>query len=206
METSDSEAPEIKLHCFSDGPAPPPVMEGWRRLLGFPPPAREAFWALLAPALTERADAESKQRLAAFCREHALAEQHAVAAVKACDVLLWQASALDLDAERFRQDLEALSDGQSEGPQILLSKYDAVKGELRRRIVEGSLADHGKVLVGLDWRVDQVVSSDRGTRLNAPVILLTLRYREGDRTERITLQLTPETLRELKAFTERIAK
>jgi hypothetical protein len=206
MGTSDIEAPEIKLHCFNDGPAPPPVVEGWRRFLGFPPQAREAFWAVLGPALTERADADSKQRLAAFCREHALAEQHAVAAVKACDVLLWQASALDLDGERFCQDLEALSDGQSEGRQILLSKYDTVKGELRRRIVEGSLADHGKVLVGLDWRVDHVVSSDRGARLNAPVILLTLRYREADRTERITLQLTPETLQELRLVTERIGK
>jgi hypothetical protein len=34
--------------------------------------------------------------------------------------------------------------------------------------------------------------------------MLTLRYREGDRLDRITLQLTPVTLAELKRFAERI--
>jgi hypothetical protein len=201
---TDSPKPETGLHCFGDGPAPPQVADGWKLLLGFPKGARDGFWNLLGIALMEPSNPKFHERLEAFCREHALAEKHAVAAIKACDILIRQASGLDLDRERFGEDLAALSDGQQEGPEVLLSQYDAVKLELRKRILEGSLADHGKVFVGLDWRVDNVASSDRGAGINADVILLTLRYREGERLERITLQLTPESLNEIKLFTERI--
>ncbi len=203
---TDTPKPETGLHCFGDNPAPPHLTDGWKQLLGFPKAARDGFWSLLGIALMEPGNPKFHERLEAFCREHALAEKHAVAAIKACDVLLRQASALDLDRERFAEDLAALSDGEQEGPEILLSQYEAVKLELRRRILEGSLADHGKVFVGLDWRVDTVASSDRGAGINADVILLTLRYREGERLERITLQLTPESLKELKLFTERISR
>jgi len=201
---TDTPKPETGLHCFGDRPAPPQVLDGWKQLLGFPRAARDGFWNLLGIALMEPANPKFHERLEAFCREHALAEKHAVGAIKACDILLRQASALDLDRERFGEDLAALSDGQQDGPELLLSRYDAVKLELRKRILEGSLADHGKVFVGLDWRLDTVASSDRGAGINADVILLTLRYREGERLERITLQLTPEGLKELKLFTERL--
>jgi hypothetical protein len=36
--------------------------------------------------------------------------------------------------------------------------------------------------------------------------LLTLRYRENNRVERITLQLTPEGIRELKLFSDRFSR
>jgi hypothetical protein len=203
---TDTPKPETRLHCFGGSPTPPQVLDGWKQLLDFPREARNGFWNLLGIALMEPANPKFHERLETFCREHALAEKHAVTAIKACDILLRQASALDLDRQRFGEDLAVLSDGRQEGPEILLSQYDAVKLELRRRILEGSLADHGKVFVGLDWRVDTVASSDRGAGINADVILLTLRYREGERLERITLQLTPESLNEIKLFTERLGR
>jgi hypothetical protein len=204
-ETGNAGKSELVLHCFGEIAPPAQVVEGWKRLLGFPQQARAGLWALLGSALLEPASPDFRERLEAFCREHALAERHVVEAVQACDVLIRQASALDLDRDRFGQDLDALSDRQGAVPQDLLSRYDSLKDELRRRMVQGSLADHGKVLVGLDWRVDKVVSSDRGAQLDTDVVLLTLRYREGERLERITLQLTQETLRELRLFTERIS-
>jgi len=73
-------------------------------------------------------------------------------------------------------------------------------------IIQESLADHGKVLVGIDWREDNVTASDRGAKLNTTVVLLTLRYRENNRVERITLQLTPEAMKELKLFCDRFAR
>ncbi len=71
--------------------------------------------------------------------------------------------------------------------------------------MQGTLADHGKVLTGLSWRVDNVTSSDRGADLASPVVFLTLRYQEGKDSDSVTLQLTPESLQELKAFMERFA-
>jgi len=51
--------------------------------------------------------------------------------------------------------------------------------------------------------VDNVTASDRGAKLNTTVVLLTLRYRDGNREERITFQLTPDAVRELKLFCDR---
>lgn len=196
---------EIGLHSFGGNPAPPTVADGWRRLLGFSQEARHDFWDLIAPVLRQPADPDNQNRIEALCRDHTLAEQDAVAALQACGLLLRQASAHDLDREHFRQDLAALSNGEPGGAEVLSAKYEDMKGELRQRIVSESLIAHGKVLVGIEWRVDTVVNSDQGARLNATVILLTLRYRDGDRVERITLQLTPGALKELKLFTERIS-
>ena len=195
----------IRLHGLGGNAAPPPLVNGWRWLLGFPKPAGDAFWSLLRAALLEPPVPDLQQRVEAFCEEHALPEEQVVGAVQACVMLLRQASALDLDRERFGQDLAALSAGERDESAILLGKYDEVKGEIRQRMVGETLIDHGKVLVGLDWRVDNLVSSDRGVALNATVVFLTLRYRDGDRMERVTLQLTPDALKELKQFTERIA-
>jgi len=129
-----------------------------------------------------------------------------VSAMRGCDFLLRQACALDVDTEAFRQDLSALSEGDEQGVEVIVSQYDGAKAELRKVIVQESLADHGKVLVGIDWRVDNVTASDRGAELNTTVVLLTLRYRENNRVERITLQLTPEAIRELKLFSDRFSR
>lgn len=192
------------LHSFAGNPAPPALVDAWRRFRGLDSEARSALWAIVVPLILEPADPEHRRRLEAFCRDHQVAEDVAVAVVQACGQLLRQAGALDLDQEHFRQDLATLSNGTTVDAGVLLDRYDELKGRLRRQIVAETLAQHGKVLVGLDWRVDQVVGSDRGTRLNTSVVFLTLRYRDGDRLDRITLQLTPEALTELKQFSERI--
>ena len=68
---------------------------------------------------------------------------------------------------------------------------------MRQEVLQGTLADHGKLLLGVDWRLDSVQASNRGSKMRVPVALLTLRFREGEQTQRITLQVLPETLREL---------
>jgi len=179
------------------------VVEGWRQFLHFPEQARKGFWGLLAPVLLEPANPSNRQRIESFSREYGLAEEDVASAVRSCDFLLRQASALDLDASAFQRDLAALSKGYEQGAEFILSQYDGVKADLRKFIIQESLADHGKVLVGIDWRVDNVTASDRGAKLNTTVVLLTLRYRDGKREERITFQLTPKAAKELKLFCDR---
>ena len=208
MEQKDNvtRPPEIRLKCCQDRPIPQPVVEGWKQFLGFPEKAMNSFWDILRPALIQPANPNNRQRIESFCGDYGLEEKDVVAALRSCDFLMRQAAALDMDATPFRQDLAALSEGDKHGAEVILSQYEEVKANLRKVIIQESLADHGNVLVGIDWRVDNVTTSDRGTKLNTTVVLLTLRYRDANRTERITLQLTPEGMKELKLFCDRFAR
>jgi len=194
------------FHTFGGEPAPPPVVDGWRQLLDLPAAARDGIWKVLAPALLEPSHPGVQENLDAFCREHELPREQVVAAVHACDVLLRAASARDLDGERFEMDLLSLSGDRPEFARALVAEYEGVKGELRNRILKRTLAEHGNVLLGLDWRVDKVLRSNHGEELNASVVLLTIRYREGSREDRITLQLTPGAMRDIQGFAARFGE
>ena len=199
-------APEIRLKCCQDRPVPQPVVEGWKQFLGFSEKAMNNFWGILRPALTQPANPSNRQIIESFCGDYGLKENDVVAALRGCDFLLRQAAALDMDVAPFRQDLATLSEGDEQGAEVILSQYEGAKADLRKVIIQESLADHGEVLVGIDWRVDNVTASDRGAKLNTTVVLLTLRYRDANLTERITLQLTPEAIRELKLFSDRFSR
>jgi hypothetical protein len=204
MENKNTtQASEMRLNCCQGNPAPSFVVDGWKRFIRFPEQARNGFLSLLAPAMMEPADPQNRQRVGTFSNGHGLAEEDVVAAMRSCDFLLRKASMLDLNADAFQQDLADLSGGDPQAAGPVLANYNAAKADLRQQIIRDTLADHGKVLVGLDWRVDNVTASDRGVQLNSDVVFLTLRYREGNTVERITLQLTPEAVEELKLFCER---
>jgi len=205
QESSATRPPEIGLKCCQDRLAPHAVVEGWKQFLGFPEKAMNSFWGILRPALIQPANPSNKQRIESFCNDYGLKEKDVVAALRSCDFLMRQAAALDMDAVPFRQDLAALSEGDEQGAEVILSQYEEAKADLRKQIIQESLADHGNVLVGIDWRVENVTASDRGTKLNTTVVLLTLRYRDANQTERITLQLTLEAMKELKRFCDRFA-
>jgi hypothetical protein len=51
---------------------------------------------------------------------------------------------------------------------------------VKQEILYGTLTDHGKLLVGVDWRVDSMLNSHRGQSVPSPVTMVTLRYVEGD--------------------------
>jgi hypothetical protein len=206
QEDNASQPPKIMLKCCQDRPVPHAVVEGWKQFLGFPEKAMNSFWGILRPALMQPANPKNRQRIESFCGDYGLIEKDVVAALRGCDFLMRQASALDMDATPFRQDLAALSEGDEQGAEVILSQYEGAKADLRKQIIQESLADHGNILVGIDWRVDNVTVSDRGTKLNTTVVLLTLRYRDANRTERITLQLTTEAMKELKLFCDRFAR
>jgi len=194
---------EARLNCCRGNPAPSFVVDGWNRFMHFPEQARNDFLSLLAPAMMEPADPENRTRVGTFCNGYGLAEDAVVVAMRSCNFLLRQASMLDLDADAFRQDLADLSGGDPQAAGPILANYNAAKADLRLQILRETLADHGNVLVGLDWRVDNVTTSDRGVKLNSDVVFLTLRYRDGNKAERITLQLTPEAVKELRLFCEK---
>lgn len=196
--------PQQALHSFGGQSPPKYLIEGWERLLGFPSEAQPGFFDLVVAAVFQPADPANRERFDSFRQRHQLPEPDFVAAIQACGLLLRRASAHDLDKEHFSRDVAALSGGRATATEPLLDRYEEIKRHVRQQLVTEALADHGNVLVGIDWRVDQVASSNKGARLNTNVVMLTFRYRDGDRSERITFQLTPQALSELKTFTERI--
>jgi len=203
QEGNATRQPGIRLRCCQDKPVPEAVVEGWKQFLGFPEKTMNNFWGILRPVLMQPTNPNNSQRIESFSGDYGLKENDVVAALRSCDFLMRQAAALDMDATPFQQDLATLSEGGEQGVEVILSQYEGAKAELRKVIIQESLADHGNVLVGVDWRVDNVTASDRSTKLNTTVVLLTLRYRDANRTERITLQLTPEGMKELKLFCDR---
>ena len=194
---------ETGLRCFQGESAPVMVVDGWNRFCRFPAEAREPFLDLLQPVILDPANPGILAAVRDLATNQGLREEDVSAALQAGSILYTQVGALDLASEDLKSDLEALSRGEGEAATAFLSRFDATKNEVRNSIILGTLTDHGKVIVGVDWRVDEVTESDRGAALTTSVVFLTLRYQDGDRLERINLQLTPDAMRQLKAFTAR---
>jgi hypothetical protein len=203
MERPAQTSAPLALSCLRGRAATPEIVADLASVARLPEPARRQFYRALGPCLAEPVPRAAEERLDQFCRDFQADGELVTRAVRACRFLLRQAAMIDLDAQRFVEDLKRLGD-TGEIEESLLPGYDMAKKVVRDEIARGALADHGKVVERIGWRVDHVVSSDRGAKLKLPVTVLTLAYREGDRRDRITLQLTPSVLRELRAMCDEL--
>jgi hypothetical protein len=199
-----AEAP-VRLRCLGGKPAPPDLASDLRALERLPPAARVALWSVLGPSLPEPLAPEVEGMLDAFCRTHRLKRDDLARPLKACRFLLREAASANVPHGTFVEDLRALCGTDAAIEQLFAAGYDAACKVVRQEVLQGTLADHGKLLLGVDWRLDSVLASSRGSKMRVPVALLTLRYREGDQTRRITLQVLPETLRQLTQTLTEIA-
>jgi hypothetical protein len=194
----------MKLHCLGGISAPAEIVGDLRKLLDLPPAARQTLWQVLGLCLGAQIPAAAESRLTEFCRTHGADEGALAAAVKACRFLLRSAVSLDLSRAVFAEDLASLVGNGREISELLLAGYDSAKSLIRAEILQGALADHGKLCEGIDWRVDYLTSSNRGEKLRIPVAMLTLRYREGSRSDRITLQFLPDAIKDLQKICAQI--
>lgn len=194
----------VSLKCLGGALAPPDMAPDLRRFAGLPQAAKRQLWHALGPSLAEPVPPDVERILDAFCARHGVPDDDLARVLKACRFLLRAAVRADLDAAAFGADVDALSGGSDEIRVVLLAGYDAAKALIRREIVKNTVLDHGKLLVGADWRLDRVVSSAHGSNIGAGVAVLTLRYREGDRQERLTLHVLPDALRELRDACDRL--
>ncbi len=201
----------IPLRCLGGEPAPPELAGDLRRVVALPAEALRRFWHVLGPSLDEPLPPQAAALLDAYCKEHQLDASSLARAVKACRFLLREAAGRDLSTDDFVADVAALQPApqlQSPGAvslsDLLRAGYERARAQVRAEILRGALSAHGNLLVGLDWRVDTMETSDRGARLRAPVALVTLRYREGGEQKRITLQVLPDMLAELEQACHRM--
>lgn len=199
-ESAANAATPLELHALGGGHAPPGMAADLQKILLLPASARQCFWDALGPCLREPLSPEIEAQLDQFCGAHAIDKALLASAIKACRFLIRRAAAIDLSRALFAEDLDQLAGSAPELAALLLAGYEAGKAFVRREILRRALLDHGKLVEGVNWRVERLTTSDRGDKLDARVVSLTLRYREGEHNQRITLQMLPESIAELRAM------
>jgi hypothetical protein len=159
--------------------------------------AVERFPELLTSVLEPLPDDQLDNRIVRLCRKHELDPTKLAPALKSVRYLFRFAATEGTSTEGLATELEALLPALQLAP-LLVPLYEHVLPQLRQEIATAALVAHGKVLAGIEWRIDAIASSDRGRSINLPVVLMTLAYRERDQAGSVTLQLLPSKVQELR--------
>ena len=194
----------VRLHCLGGGPAPPDLGADLSRLLRMPGEALEKLWQVLVPCLAETLTKETEQLLDVFCAAYKVDDDDLAQAVKACRFVIRGAARLDLPEAALAADLDQLCPAEPRVKEIVLAGYAPAKDQLRREILMAAVADHGKLLVGVSLRLDTINTSERGARLQLPVAVLTLHFKEGAGVGRVTLQVLPDMMDQLRNSFEQV--
>jgi len=193
-------AEPLRLRCLRGAPAPADLAADVRALVALPEALRQRFWAVLEPCLEADPDEAAQRRIFALCEELGVDPVSLQVPLRGARFLLTNAARAALGDDAFVADVEALAPtGELRAAVgVLLACYQKARTRLRLSIVARTVADHGKLAEDVSWRVDKIIHSEHGDGVNLPVAVLTFRYREGDRSDRITLHLLPEQLQKLK--------
>jgi hypothetical protein len=200
---SSASAP-LRLYCLGGGEAPPDLAADLALIPALRAEAQQALWEALGPSLAEKLSAETEKLLDVFCAAYRVGEEDLGRVIKACRFLIREAAARDVPAAAVAEDLERLCPAEPLVKELVLAGYEPAKAHLRHEMMRAAVTDHGKLLVGMSWRVDAIQTSERGAGLRLPVALLTLHYREGTETGRVTLQALPDMVGELRSTCNKI--
>jgi hypothetical protein len=172
-------------------------------LLGLPRGAQANLWHLVRLGLEEPETPEHRQLFENYAVRFEANPGHLLGAVRACQFVLREAAARNVEQDGFAADLDILCAGDRAVLELLAPHYLRVKNQLRLQMLEDTLADHGNVLVGFDWRIDSVNVSNHGELDQVPIVFMNLAYRNGEEKKKLSLQLSPSAVASLKAFWER---
>jgi hypothetical protein len=204
VEAAKAGAAPARLYCLGGGAAPPALGADLLVLLGLPAEALQQLWQVLAPTLADTITKETEELLDIFCAAYRVDGDELGRAVKACRFVIREAAQRDAPAAAVAEDLDRLCPDAPLVKNLVLAGYEPAKAHLRREILRASVADHGKLLVGVKWRLDAVQASERGMKLQMPVALLTLHYLEGTDAGRVTLQVLPDMMSELRTVCDKM--
>lgn len=190
----------LRLQCLR-GAAPPPALAGdVQALVALPEALRQRFWAILEPCLDRDPEGDEQAAIVSLCEAHDVDPAALLEPLRGARFLVHAAARAALTREAFAEDVERLArPGEfRHALGALLPCFEQAMPRLRQRIVARTIADHGKLVEDVSWRVDKIINSEHGDGVNVAVAVLSFRYREGERSERITLHLLPEQLQKLK--------
>lgn len=182
--------------------APPSLVSDLAVLAQLPERARAALWGVLGPTLREDVPAETGPRLAAYAREHGEAEETLARTIKAWRFVLRFAHEHELDRGALCAEVGALLASAEWLDGFLAIGFGAAMEQLDGEAGHLALLEHGRLLLGADFRIDAIESSQRG-RARAKIALLTLKTREGARDERVTVGASKEALLRLRETIDR---
>jgi hypothetical protein len=197
-------AAPLRLYCLGGDEPPPELGADLLRLLRLPAEALSKLWQVLAPSLADTISKETEELLDVFCTAYRVDEDELARTIKACRFVIREAARRDVPAAALAKDLDGLCPGDSLVKELVLAGYVPAKEQIRHEIIKVAVSDHGKLLVGVKWRVDAIQSSEGGVQLKLPVAMLTLHYREGAEVGRVTLQVLPDMMGELKNACEKV--
>jgi hypothetical protein len=195
--------PASTWHCFPEEGPPEGAITGVRMLLGLPRGAQTNLWHLIRVGLEEPETPEHRQQIENYAMRFEANPAQLIGAVRACQYILRQAAARKVELNDFLLDLQRLSGTDRGALELLAPHYVRVRNQLRLQLLENTLADHGNVLVGFDWRIDTVNVSNHGEMDSVPVVFLNLVYRNGEETKKLPVQLSPSAIASLKDFLSR---
>jgi hypothetical protein len=164
----------------------------------------EVFWSVLGPCLAEPIARRARESVSELAHSRGIDRRVLASAVRGARALVRQAVLLDLPAGALFEDARALSGGSADVAQLLAAAFDPARAQIRVEIIGGVLRDHGNILEAVDWRMEHVARSSRSDHIAFPIAVLSLRYRDGDRARRLTVQATRERLRELRAICDKL--
>jgi hypothetical protein len=187
-----------ELRCLGGKTAKAQLASDLQRLSLLPNEALERIYEVLGPLLGgEMSKARINSIAGPFCEIHRVDISDLMYAVAAGRTLLRGAAVEDLNVEKFVEDLELLK-LDVPAARALVAGYPQAQVMLRGELMMASLMDHGAVLKNISWRIDQMRGSNRGKNLDAPVATMTFNYQDGDEGKRMTLQVLPPVLKQLR--------
>jgi hypothetical protein len=188
------------------GDAPPELGADLLRLRSLPAEALQGIWRVLTPSMAETITPETESLLDDFCAAHAIDEDDLARAVKGCRFLIREAAQRELTADALAEDLERLCPDEPLVKELVLAGYEPARKQIRQEMIRAAVSNHGKMLVGVGWRVDAILASEGGAKLRTPVAMLTLQYREGAETGQVTLQALPDMIEELSEVCKKVLR
>ncbi len=187
----------VLLFSLNGKAAPEGMAERLCGLERLPSSARDNLEALLLPNLEQLPEDQLDNRIARLCRRNELEVESAGSAIKAVVFLFRAAAAFAIEPEDLASDIQALG-GSPALVELLLPLYLKAVPDLRREIAQTTIATHGAVLVGIEWRIDTLGASSRGRKLNLPVALMTFQFQEGGEVRTKTFQMLPDMVNSLR--------
>jgi hypothetical protein len=188
------------LACLMGSPAPPELAAGLATLLDLPAAVQETWGEVLEVNLAGVLDDRTETFMKRYCRRYELEPAVLAPAVKACRFLFLQAVKSGVDRAAFIADLGSLlpEDQAVRVRALLLPHFDSELPRLRQVAILSSVAEHGRVVRSVRWRMDVIKSSNHSVKLDVPVATITLQYQEGPNAGQASYQLLPEQAAELR--------